>query len=532
MNDDFLKRWKFSQTMSKSTVVIIALLCMPLIGISQETATLEQRNNAPVFIKLHKGVNVDTSLPSTGVWSKVQHEAAQFEAAANAGFESVRIFMPFRAGIEETEKQIVDALSNNLAIVICMWGDGSWAKNDIEYGAEQIAKKWGELAKAWKKYPGDLVFEILNEPKGIGFKNEDRYKDVMKLYNAAAQAIRNEDPNRPILIGSPRSNDPEYLDPYVTEKYLTYTFDDGRGFYDDINAGVTIHFYNPRHEDGINFAMWITPLPQEDNKWKPTILNKITLASMWRDRIGVNIPIIATEWGLWSFPSRPDKEISEWLDYHMYNFKKYDIGNMWYTGMQNNQRSYGIFDSELGWNQTVLDKLTGVKPTVLPKTSQIINGEFLEPGFAWLLTSEKITIEYVYGSEAFSGNSMLKIKVPRKAEGQLYQQSYNADGEYKGAPGRTLLHLIKGQTYRISFIGASEDGNGRMKIMLKDAKSMKPIYDSYELDGDWIKIDKTPRTYTRLYTHNAETEMDVRLEFDVGSRQQVLYLDKVDLIRN
>jgi len=26
--------------------------------------------------------------------------------------------------------------------------------------------------------------------------------------------------------------------------------------------------------------------------------------------------------------------------------------------------------------------------------------------------------------------------------------------------------------------------------------------------------------------------MDVRLEFDIGSRQQILYLDKVDLIRN
>jgi len=26
--------------------------------------------------------------------------------------------------------------------------------------------------------------------------------------------------------------------------------------------------------------------------------------------------------------------------------------------------------------------------------------------------------------------------------------------------------------------------------------------------------------------------MDVRLEFDIGSKQQILYLDKVDLIRN
>ena len=58
----------------------------------------------------------------------------------------------------------------------------------------------------------------------------------------------------------------------------------------------------------------------------------------------------------------------------MSNFEKYDIGNMWYTGVVHNQGEAAIFDSEIGWNQTVLDKLTGVKPTIWSKTSQIING--------------------------------------------------------------------------------------------------------------------------------------------------------------
>jgi len=101
-----------------------------------------------------------------------------------------------------------------------------------------------------------------------------------------------------------------------------------------------------------------------------------------------------------------------------------------------------------------------------------------------------------------------------------------------GAPDRTLLHLLKGQTYKISFIAASEDGKGRMKIMLKDVKNMRPIYDSVKADGGWITIGKEPRAYTMLYTHNVETIMDVRLEFDVGCKQQILYLDKVDFIRN
>ena len=251
----------------------------------------------------------------------------------------------------------------------------------------------------------------------------------------------------------------------------------------------------------------------------------------WRRRIGVDIPIITTEWGCWQFAERPDEELNRWLDHHFDLFNTHNIGNMWYTGMQNNQRTYAIFNSELGWNQTVLDKLTGVTPTELPKISQVINGEFFKPDQAWQLTSDRISREYIYGEEAFSGVSMLRLTVPVDAEGQLYLQTYGGGGEYIGADGRTLIHLIQGQTYRLSFIAASEDGEGRMKIMLKDAQGMAPIYDSSETDGGWIHIDKEPRTYARLYTHNTESKMDVRLELDVGSKPQVLYLDKVDLIR-
>lgn len=162
----------------------------------------------------------------------------------------------------------------------------------------------------------------------------------------------------------------------------------------------------------------------------------------------------------------------------------------------------------------------------------MINGEFFNPDQAWRLTSDKISRQYIYGKSAFSGSSMLKLTVPNDAEGQLYLQTYQGNGGYRGAPGRTLIHLIKGQTYEISFIAASEDEEGRIRILLQNAKSMETIYDSYEADGEWIAIGKEPSTYTRLYIHNAESELDVRLAFDVGSKAQVLFLDKVELIRN
>jgi hypothetical protein len=322
------------------------------------------------------------------------------------------------------------------------------------------------------------------------------------------------------------------LDPYVTDQYLTYKFEKGKGFYDDVNAGVAIHFYSPGHKDGLNFSMWTVGLGNEELKWKGPITKEVMNAVNWKAKIGVNIPIITTEWGCWLFPKRSNQDLSRWLDHHVDLFEHHNIGSMWYTGIQNNQRAFGIFNSETGWNQTVLDKLTGVKPAVSPKISQVINGEFFKPDHAWRLTTEKISREYIYGKMAFSGISMLKLKVPADTEGQLYLQTYKNKDGYMGAPDRTLLHLFKGQTYKISFIAASEDGKGRMKIMLKDVKNMRPIYDSVKAEGGWITIGKEPRAYTMLYTHNIETIMDVRLEFDVGSKQQILYLDKVDFIRN
>jgi len=517
--------------MNRYFVVLTLSLCLPLLGLSKEIPVGKQRVNAPVFKKLHKGINMDTTGPADGVWPKIQHDAVQFMAVTNAGFESVRVFLPFRADHKFAEQQIKDALSNDLAIVVCMWGSSSWSQNPKK-GVQEIATRWGQLAVLWKDYPSDLVFEILNEPEGVGFMKARGAPKVMPLYNAAVQAIRDVDPDRPILIGSPGLNDSEFLNPYVTEEYLTYRFDGGKGFYDDINTGVAIHFYTPKHQDGLNFAMWTQSLWGNESRWKDPITEQIMNAVNWKTSIGVDIPVITTEWGCWLFPKRTDEDLDKWLSYHFDLFNAHNIGSMWYTGMQNNQRTFGLYDSELGWNQAVLDKLTGVKPTVLPKISQVINGEFFPPDHAWQLTTEKISREYIHGKKAFSGSSMLKLTVPDDAEGQLFLQTYQGKDGYTGVAGRTLLHLIEGRTYKISFMAASEDGEGRMKIRLKNVKSMDTLYDSHEVDGAWIKIGKKPRTYTRLYTHNAESEMDVRLEFDVGSKRQVLYLDKVELIRN
>ena len=93
--------------------------------------------------------------PSSGVWFKWQYDKSQMQAIKEAGFESVRIFMPYAAKLEETQEQIEDALEAGLSIVVCMWGLNDWASN-VAKGEREIAnggsngEGWGPLALAWK----------------------------------------------------------------------------------------------------------------------------------------------------------------------------------------------------------------------------------------------------------------------------------------------------------------------------------------------------------------------------------------------
>eukprot|EP01047_Picozoa_sp_COSAG01_P078668 COSAG01_NODE_14621_length_1430_cov_176.319309_2_plen_223_part_00 len=112
------------------------------------------------FGGLHKGVNLDVSSPDSGMWMKSQYEPAQMQAIAEAGFESVRVFMPYAKNINDTQAQIDDALSNNLSIIVCMWGLPQWSRN-YQLGKTDIAQRWGQLASLWKHYPSKLIFEIM-----------------------------------------------------------------------------------------------------------------------------------------------------------------------------------------------------------------------------------------------------------------------------------------------------------------------------------------------------------------------------------
>merc|ERR1711879_345135 len=114
--------------------------------------------------------------------------------------------------------------------------------------------------------------------------------------------------------------------------------------------------------------------------------------------------------------------------------------------------------------------------------------------------------------------------------GQLYLQTFHEKKKQptQAAP-RTLLHLIEGITYKISFIAGTDDGQkGAFTVKLRDAKTQSVIKEFIEIQVS----GSAPQASALQYKHNAATVDDVRLEFEVGSKAQVLYLDNVEFVRD
>lgn len=482
---------------------------------------------APVFEKLKKGANHDVSTPWYGPAIRGQYHAGHLRAIKEAGFESVRFFIPMGVDYTTVTSRVQEALEQDLAVVVCIWGSNSWSGDgNIESGINALSSRWRNIAQSWKDFPNDLVFEILNETAGLGFKNSSRYGDVMRLYNESVKAIREVDPDRPILIAPPGYNDSDKMDPWVSEEHLTYQLRDGSGFYEDPNIGVAIHFYRPnRPNRGGNWGMGTDTLKAD---WREYIDYEIDHAVAWRETYNANMPIVVTEWGCWIFEDRSKSDLTMWLKYHMDLYEKYNFGSMWYTAMYSNQYRFSIFNSELGWNQTVLDELTGVQPTYFPPTPQLLDAEFKSSTDVWKLTSPEVSAQVVNNAN-MSGTTALKVVVSDPVDCQLYQHTTIPNRGL--APGRTLIHLIEGQTYEISFMAKTESGTGQLKVNLRSASDKSLYYDSYETEGNWVQISKQAKLYTLYYTHTAPTELDARFEFDVGSMKQTLYLDKANIIR-
>lgn len=234
----------------KKIVTLILLFTFQLVVYSQTPVlsntsdsllvSTKAAGTASVWDKLMKGVNQDVSIPTSANFEKAIHEVGHMQTIREAGFESVRFFIAYNSSdFTGQQKRIQDALDNDLALIICIWGPTNWYNNN--QAESEIAERWTAIAQ-WVEttWPGedDIVFELLNETGAINFpQTNDGHLQSMKLYGAAANAIRAVSATRKILISPPGWQDADKMG-FVTQENMGYDFAN------DDNVGISIHFMN------------------------------------------------------------------------------------------------------------------------------------------------------------------------------------------------------------------------------------------------------------------------------------------------
>ena len=189
--------------------------------------------------RLGRGVNVIGYDPIWRDRTKARFQAEHFRLLREAGFNHIRVNLhPFRVTGPGPEFKLPDAylqtldwvldqaLANKLMVILDFHEFTTMAKDPVALKGRYLAI-WTQLAEHCKDQPGDVVFELLNEPNG---------KLTVELWNEflveTLGVIRKSNPARTVIIGPGQWNGIGQLDTLRLPE-------------EDRNLIVTVHYYSP-----------------------------------------------------------------------------------------------------------------------------------------------------------------------------------------------------------------------------------------------------------------------------------------------
>jgi endoglucanase len=200
----------------KSSFFILVGVVFTILLLSQRAGAQAQGTDAFEQNKrLGRGVNV---LGYDPIWkdrSRGRFQAEHFRLIHEAGFNHVRINLhPFRDcgnTITEPYFQTLDwaieqALANKLMVLVDFHEFNAMAR-DPNGLKDRFLAVWTQISQRYKDQPGEVLFEILNEPNG---------KLTPQLWNAylreALAIIRRTNPVRTVVVGPGQWNQVSQLD--------------------------------------------------------------------------------------------------------------------------------------------------------------------------------------------------------------------------------------------------------------------------------------------------------------------------------
>jgi len=465
-----------------------------------------------------KGINLDFTTTEV---NKVGYDPGFYEAFQSAGFESVRIFVKHGQNPLEYKVAIDDAIERGLSVVITMFS----AKCN---GKESFVEFWRDYADFYRMYPKELVFEIMNEPEMAGHKGaelnehgvykwgDEDSKAVMDWLGEAVVAIREISPTRIIAIGGTGHNNVDYIN-YVSPEYLDYRLPDGSGFAEDENIWGVFHLYRPT---GWCHSEDYASLEEVDPEWQTEVLWHLDEATKWSEKH--NKKVLLSEWGTRMYNDRED--MKNYFRFLVDEAAKRDIDWMYYCGVFNNAWPFALYSSEKGWDESadVVETLTGMKPTVVPPTSQINNSGIDMDVDHWYST-DQVTIGTADG-QGVNGSRAMRCMVAFVKPGapSIWQQSPpNWKWKQKGG----MIQLREGNTYTISFYAKTPINKTRLSVQL----GIAPDNESILFESEQVEINTRLSKYEFTYKHQSETVEDARFSILFTERHSEIILDDIKL---
>jgi endoglucanase len=254
-----------------------------------------------------RGINMGNYLeasPNEGDWSgRLLIKQSDFPNIKSHGFDSVRIPVRWSAHaqtsspytIQSVFAQRVDevvgwALDAGLVVILNIHHYEEMMKSGGPAAhRERFLALWRQIAERYASKPGELLFELLNEPCPDGF-TESNVSTLNQLYADAIAIIRQTNPHRTIVAGSYWWNSADAMAALV--------FPAG-----EKNVIGTFHMYDPfsfTHSG----AEWVSPTPTAGATWEGTAQQKqvidrpLDVAVAWRESRG--LPVYLGEFGAYN----------------------------------------------------------------------------------------------------------------------------------------------------------------------------------------------------------------------------------------
>ncbi len=277
--------------------LFLLVACSHTTGNETENS-VEWPSATEVNSSIGRGVNLGNALdaPSEGAWGVVL-QASYFKEIASAGFNSVRLPVRWSAHalvdspytidasfISRVDWAIQQAFNNNLLVVMDIHHYQELFSNPGEHKKRFLAI-WEQLARHYKNYSWQLIFEILNEP------HDQLTPQLWNVYlREALQIIRQTNPQRAVVIGTANWGGVDALN------YLSVP--------DDDYLILTVHYYKPFHftHQGASWvegsSAWLGTTWLGTNEEKQAITGDFDVVQKWAS--ARNLPVFVGEFGAYS----------------------------------------------------------------------------------------------------------------------------------------------------------------------------------------------------------------------------------------